>query len=160
MPDITKLNIRIFSYSVIALMLLAIITGLVVVGSPATEQARRLDAERINHLQMIQSYIVSFWRNTNRLPASLDELSDPLQGIQIPRDPKTGEPYEYRILGPRTLELCAMFDGARQGNNIYPEQPKAELEGDWDHDAGRACFTRTINPERIRPTTFEKPLPS
>lgn len=162
MPDITKLNIRIFSYSVIALVLLAVITGLVVVGSPASEQARRLDSERINHLSMIQSYTRDYWIKTNRLPATLDELRDPLMGIEIPRDPETGAPYEYRVLGPLSFELCATFDSAGQGDRAYPNAPitpQGELEGSWSHDAGRTCFTRTINPELMRPTVFEKPLP-
>lgn len=159
MPDITKLNIRIFSYSVIGLVLLLVITGLVVVGSPASEQARRIDNERIGHLSMIQSYIRDYWVKTNRLPATLDELRDPLTGIEIPRDPEPRTSYEYRTLGPLSFELCATFSAAAQGGPRTLESPYGGIEETWNHTAGRQCFTRTINPELIRPTTFEKPLP-
>lgn len=158
MPDITKLNIRIFSYSVIALVLLAVITGLVVVESPATEQARRLDSERVSHLSMIQSYTRDYWIKTNRLPATLNELRDPLVGIEIPRDTETGAPYEYRVLGPLSFELCATFGNTSQGTPKTFDSPYGGIEGIWDHPAGRHCFVRTINPELIRPIDIDKPI--
>ena len=44
---------------------------------------------------------------------------------------ETGEPYEYRVLGPSKYELCATFSMARDADHgVF-----------WNHPAGRHCWT-------------------
>jgi hypothetical protein len=45
-------------------------------------------------------------------------------------DPATGAPYEYRVTGPSSFELCATFDGPRD----------EDFMARWNHAAGRHCF--------------------
>jgi hypothetical protein len=61
----------------------------------------------------------------------------------------------------RTFEICAFFnhesagtangkDGMTVPRPAYPEYYSPENEY-WDHSAGHACFTRTIDPEKYPP---------
>jgi hypothetical protein len=128
---------------------LAIVVGFWVAGSPAQQRDVRNDERRVEHLQTIQYHIVEeFWLNKNRLPTALAELEDDISGFDVPVDPVTRDPYEYRRLGPLSFELCATFALERTGDPRVAK-PLGETDS-WDHGAGRACFERTIDPERYR----------
>jgi len=107
---------------------------------------------------MVQNYITNYWQNKEKLPTSLRDLEDPLLGTVVPVDPETGEPYEYRVVSNLTFELCATFttkgeDDQRAVPMIYP--PRGQDYG-WQHDLGRTCFERTIDPDFFQLT---KPRP-
>ncbi|MAJ97099.1 MAG: hypothetical protein CMI56_00605 [Parcubacteria group bacterium] len=139
-------------------VLMTIISGFVIMGSPATQRALREDDQRIRDLQGIQSQVTEYYRTTEELPNSLEDLKDPLVGAYIQNDPATGEPYEYTATGKLTFELCATFALPLPEFNekgIDPSdwrvrdlQQKAE---DWGHGEGRTCFERTIDPDRVKP---------
>lgn len=133
-----------------AVVLIAVVAGFFVVGSPAEQRAKRLDEDRVNDLSLIQSQVVSFWDARNRLPASLTELEE-TTGF-IPVDPQTEEAYEYNVLGGRTFELCALFQTENKQVNDRGSfrEPRPSFVRDvlisqnWDHEAGRFCFEREI----------------
>lgn len=157
------LGIKIFSWSVIAVVVIAIIAGFFVAGSPQAERIRRLDQRRVENLQNIQSQIIFFWQQKNRLPNTVDELRDSISGYVPPRDPKTGASYEYRVLGELKFELCADFKTESRENvpsrenvmavpqKIGPASQSIESEN-WQHGIGRSCFERTIDPAIWKPT--------
>jgi hypothetical protein len=155
-----------------------IIYSFTVMGSPIKQRALRLDQKRIEDLQNIQSQVVTFWQQKEKLPATLAELIDPLQNWQtLPRDPEFSDTrtYEYKKTGDKTFELCATFTEPipqgwheNTGGGVYPiaydgkdiatSAPVTNsLNESWDHQAGRTCFTRTIDPERYPP--FSNPTP-
>jgi hypothetical protein len=166
-----RINIRqnvktILAYAGIVVIVAAIVIGFITVGSPTKQRSMRFDMERINDLQNLQWQILSYWQQKEGLPTSLDVLKDPLSGTIVPNDPKTDEPYEYRVKGPLTFELCANFDlkyedtkgrgESGYGRGGYFPMPMAydmsypymgENEN-WKHEAGRTCFERTIDPEK------------
>ncbi|MDP6371014.1 MAG: DUF5671 domain-containing protein [Vicinamibacterales bacterium] len=112
----------------------AVIGGLLVLGSPGLERARRLDDRRVRDLREIARSVDLHWTRTERLPASLEELS---QGSRTPldtADPETAQPYDYRVTGADTYELCANFE---LDSEETPEPPGPYF---WSHDAGRQCF--------------------
>jgi hypothetical protein len=159
----------------IIIVIVAIVVGFIAVGSPAKQRALRFDNQRISDLQTIQWQIINHWQQKEKLPATLVELNDPLSGSVIPNDPETEAPYEYALKtlpatttpkGP-SFELCATFGVASQDlkgrgafgggrGGIYPAYdmavsypyPGPGVEDVWDHEEGRACFTRTIDPDR------------
>src|SRR3989344_6367631 len=57
------------AYGAGTFVLLAIVVGFWVMGSPYTQKEKRFDAERVNALQTIQYQIVSYWQNKEKLPA-------------------------------------------------------------------------------------------
>ncbi len=140
----------------VVFILASIIVGFMVVGSPATQRERRYDSQRISDLQTIQWQVVNYWQQKTVVPENLTQLEDPISGFKVPVDPKTKSAYEYRRTASLAFELCATFD--RSGENfalmreysmIYPAGPMNE---NWDHEAGRQCYTRTIDPELYPPT--------
>ena len=153
-----------FVWGVSAVVGVAIIGAFILVGSPGEERLYKFDDRRISNLDGIQWQILSFWQNKDRLPETLGELTDEFSGYQPPTDPdpeRQGMAYEYRVIpGERpSFELCAAFNRPSRtipGNApkavrpVYPdERPFVEVVR-WEHGEGRACFTRTIDPERYR----------
>lgn len=148
-PEEFSLAMKVFMTATVAVVAAVIITGFVMAGSPFRERLARFDEQKISHLQSLQGQVVFFWQQKQRLPASLDELRDPISGFVPPRDPQSGEAYEYRVSGPLSFELCAEFNLASRTDQrprpeplIYPGAP-----ANWDHGEGSACFGRTIDPE-------------
>jgi hypothetical protein len=123
------------------LVLVALVFGFVVAGSPAMARKIKFDNQRINDLSGIQGAITEYYRANNSLPVDLIILSQstPYYGFDM-NDPENGEDYEYRILTDNSYELCANFqtDGETRGKNIY-SGPYGEI---WNHGIGRTCFER------------------
>jgi hypothetical protein len=113
----------------------AVVGGLIVIGPPSQQRARRLDDQRGGHLKAISEALDSYWSEHATLPRSLSELA---QASQLPldlEDPEARIPYEYRVAGPTSYQLCARFARASD-----------EREYVWAHGAGRQCFTLQPRP--------------
>ena len=115
----------------------AIVTGVVILGPPAEERARRLDRRRAEELDGIRIAVNYYRSSKGQLPTSVNELlSTP--GIQASTDPVTGAPYGYRTLSVDQFELCATFDRA--------SVPRPGVSVDiWHHPAGAHCFTLKVD---------------
>lgn len=109
----------------------AVIAGVVMIGPPAEERARRLDQQRVDSLEGLARVVDSYWVSKGP-PASLDEIARQSGADLSMRDPVTGVPYGYRVVG-ESYELCATFDRASA----------QRYAGDiWMHGPGPRCFTR------------------
>ncbi len=120
-----------------------VIGGIAVTGSPGVERARQLDARRVDDIRLIQREVMRLsygpgWTDPTvplaqvaPLPASLDDIARQAMNVR-PRiaDPETGQPYEYRVTGTTTFEVCATFGQARD----------EVRDVTWNHAAGRHCF--------------------
>ncbi len=133
-----------------------------IVGTPGEQRRERLDQERVNNLQTLQNQVLNYWIQKEKIPQKAEELEDDISGFRVPRDPETNEPYEYRPTGALSFELCATFaTDTASGAAIVPSVPRPMIlferkpypngEENWDHGAGRTCFTRTIDPELYKP---------
>lgn len=135
---------RTFGFIATAIVLVAIVWGFVIIGTPGSERARKFDEQRISDLRTINSEILSIVRQGRAydpaepfplrrdLPKTLDEvvtLSQYTRPTII--DAETGAPYEYTVTSGSTFELCAVFNDVR------------DLQYDifWNHTAGRDCFS-------------------
>ena len=147
-----------------------------VIGTPNEQRAWRLDERRTQDLQSIQWSVISFWQQKEKLPETLGDMKDPISSYMIPFDPEfqKGRAYEYRKTADMTFELCATFSavmsqGWQEGyggprpllGGVYMEDSVASYpypggggNESWDHQAGRTCFSRTIDPD-VYPV-FEK----
>lgn len=142
-------NMNVFVKSAVLLTFAVIVFGYFVAGSPQAERERRFDEQRAADLQQIQYQIVEFWRAKERLPESLEEIRDDIRGFVSPKDPESGELYEYRATGELSFELCANFKTSnRQEKGLAPRYVlPVGLESElWLHDLGRGCFERIIDP--------------
>lgn len=149
-------------YAALALVILSIGGGFLIIGSPANARLARFDQQKVNDLMNLQGQIVhSYWQQKEELPASLSQLSDPISGYMVPKDPQTGVDYGYRATGPLSFELCAVFNlPSREAPHGYAEPSIARHMGGetWTHGARQTCFERTIDPERYPP--MGKPVPA
>ena len=145
---------KIVSWAVGVVVVAAIASGFLIMGSPNQVRLYRYDGQKVSDLQNIQWQIVNYWQQKQTLPNSLTELEDPISGATIPLDPQSKEAYTYRKTGALTFELCALFN-AESNNEVAslardPYYYGVESEN-WQHVSGEVCFERTIDPERYPP---------
>jgi hypothetical protein len=137
---------------------ISIITGFFVIGTPAEQRDRRFDERRVGDLQTLQSMIVNYWAQKEKLPENLIDLQDNISGLIVPQDPLSEEPYEYSVINPLSFQLCATFKVASLEADSVVGQPKyyytdfyGDFDQNWQHSEGRTCFIRTIDPELHKP---------
>ncbi len=160
----------------ILIVLAAIVGGFIVVGSPAKQRALRYDQQRLSELQSIQWQVLDYWQRKEKLPVTLADLNDTISGGRPLVDPETKQPYEYAVKTPTSFELCATFGLPTEDNEgrgeygyggggfmamptrVYYDGGGIIEDENWKHEAGRSCFTRTIDPERYPPIGKPRPL--
>lgn len=133
---------KLWSMIVSAVVLISIILGFVMIGSPSHQRNANFDLQRVNDLTSIQYQVVNYYQQKGVLPDSLKQIADPLSGNIVPRDPESSLDYGYSITGKFTFNLCADFK---------TDSADASYMGDtenWKHDAKKTCFERTIDPEK------------
>lgn len=138
-----------------AIAAVTILAGFFIIGTPWEARLYRFDNQKASDLMSIQWSVVNYWQSKGALPQTLAEIPSSLGDVYIPTDPQTGEAYEYTPRGPLSFELCATFNLPMRGSpqNGY-EAPMRDPRGDattWDHEAGRTCFERDIDPDRHPP---------
>jgi len=120
-------------------VVVSIVTGVILVGSPARGRLERLDARRVEDLAGIVEAMDEFWGRNDRLPGSLTELAEDPRVRVSTLDPGSGDQYEYRLGGEGAYELCAAFDLES------PDGAPRAQEGFWTHGAGRRCFELRVD---------------
>ena len=151
-------------YGLIACVAVIVVSGFFMAGSPFRQRLVRFDSQKLSHLQDIQWQVVNYWQKKQALPAALDDLRDDIAGYAPSKDPQSGNAYEYRATGALSFELCAEFNLPSSGGSVGERTTPKPIYGpmgpqaaeSWDHEVGRACFSRTIDPELYR---LEKPVP-
>ncbi|NQV12137.1 hypothetical protein HQ524_02130 [Candidatus Uhrbacteria bacterium] len=137
-------------------ILICIIAGFFIVGTPSEQRAVRFDETRVNNLASIQGEVISYWIQKEALPESLDDITNSINGYIAPTDPDTNAPYTYRTTGDLSFELCATFVTSSDANNVYkgvsiPVDYYYGRNGStsfaWDHEIGEVCFDRSIDPD-------------
>lgn len=160
-----KLSMRV-SVGVGILVILTIVSGFFVLGTPQQARQARFDEQRTSDLQNIQSQIVYFWQQKDRIPANLSELNDSITGFSAPIDPQTNTAYGYEVVSINSFRLCADFNAERTLQPMLIDKysyigPRGNDFGDnWSHGAGHVCFDRTIDPERYSSNQPVKPAPA
>lgn len=142
---------KLVNYGVGVLVLVTIIAGFFIIGTPQEIRRLKQDNIRVQNLQDIQWQVVNYWQQKEALPANLEALKDPISGNIIPVDPKTGESYVYNKTGAMTFELCATFDREGGQNSSVAKPVDLSADDNWQHEAGKVCFERTIDPEKYPP---------
>ena len=128
----------IFVAVVVIIVVAVVVGGLILLGSPAQERMRRIDAQRVADLSAVASAVDLYWTRHKSLPASLEDLSRERSGSVRLLDPDTKQPYSYRRIGDNSYELCADF--ARDST----DQSDALHKNFWAHGQGRQCFNLKV----------------
>jgi hypothetical protein len=134
---------RSFAIGATVVVLIAIIWGIWLTGSPLSERERKFDERRVEQLRAISNEIrsITLGKNISRptdeielerpLPQTLQEVVDnAVYQKPVITDPETGAAFEYSVQDATHYQLCAVF------NAIRDEQ----FDIFWNHPAGRHCF--------------------
>ncbi len=134
----TRIHV-VFSVALSMVVVVAVVWGVVLVGSPGTARLQRFDQQRLEDLQTIFREVQSLWQDPDikdelkrALPDTLDELAALARSERINlTDPETGQRYVYTVKDGTTYELCATFSLERD----------SDVEVFWNHPPGNHCFT-------------------
>jgi hypothetical protein len=135
-------------------IIVCIVWGFSVLGSPRTQQLLKYDQQKVSDLQNINSQITNYYSSKGILPSSLTEMANGNYYI-AKVDSQTQKPYEYKTISNTTYNLCADFNKSSDDQNgTVPSMYQYGGSVTWTHPAGYYCFTETINPNM-----YSKPLP-
>jgi len=141
------------------LVVVAIIFGFIVGGTPLEARFRNQDIQRTNNLQELSSCINSFAYDNSRLPKDLNELKSGVRYSycsSMAVDPETQREYEYLVVSSSEFELCGEF-----AQSTLNELPNADYYGKWQkHDKGRMCETQTVTFNQFPNQDKGLPLPA
>ena len=160
-------------YAIVSFVLFfgLIIWSFVIIGSPVEQRLRRLDDKRITDLQNIQSQVITYWQQKEKLPTSLSDLENATSYFLVPIDPEfeKGNRYEYTPKENLSFDLCASFSTESEKNlqesnyKAAASVPVSKIDAPvaasnstgvadfWKHGIGRTCFTRTIDKDIYPP---------
>ncbi len=148
--DIPRSTFKIFGYVLTIMVLVGIVLGFVVAGSPATERMRTFDERRASDLSSIADCVSRYANEYQALPKDISALqTSSLSYCTNKKDPETNEPYEYnvtsnlhgsssRLIGE--FELCATFSLDSRNNTGYRNDPKW-----YSHGAGKDCDSQSVS---------------
>lgn len=146
-------NRKVWAICIAVVILISIILGFSVLGSPQTQRLIRYDNQKVSDLNEIQWQVISYWQMNGTIPVSLSDIKSSQQYVIIPTDPQSKTTYEYRKTDAMTFELCAEFNKENTTNqnqymSVSPIYGKGEIiqNNNWNHRAGRECFSRVIDP--------------
>ncbi|MBI5644935.1 hypothetical protein HY970_02445 [Candidatus Kaiserbacteria bacterium] len=143
---------RMINWGVGLLVVVTIVAGFFIIGTPQELRRLKQDDRRVQDLQQIQWQVVNYWQQKEMLPTNLEQLKDPLSGGIIPVDPKTKQPYTYKREDAKSFELCATFEAEGSASNpSIPKPVDMGMNENWQHGIGEVCFDRSIDPERYPP---------
>jgi hypothetical protein len=123
-------------------MIAAVVSGLIVIGSPSEFRMRRFDERRANDLASISSAVRTYRLTHESLPQKLGDLEAAI--TYNLKDP-VGRPYEYAIKDEFSYELCAEFDTTT--DTLTATRFRSVFE---KHGSGRQCFTQEARPPARR----------
>ncbi len=162
-PVAPSLSGKVGAVILVAVVIVSIILGFVVIGSPMQARLWKLDQTRVSHLQNISSNVGSYWRNKYALPVTLADMV--YFSGNMPKDPVSGKDYTYKVIDQRHFSVCATFDAPTQvkkGNNNNINYYGYSNMGitDWTHDVGEKCFDGYLDPSVYEDKIIAPPVPT
>tara|TARA_Y100000294_G_scaffold145552_1_gene140794 strand:+ start:121 stop:597 length:477 start_codon:yes stop_codon:yes gene_type:complete len=127
-------------------VVVALVWGAFIIGSPMQERSRKFDERRVEDLKAITGEIYQIVyggmpydaqrSQMKSLPESLRAVSSEARQRRINmHDPVTGEMYTYGVRDSKNFTLCAVFDGAA----TY------DFDVFWEHPAGKHCYEFNVD---------------
>lgn len=135
---------RALALGLAAAVAVAVVAALVTVGGPGTARLERLDELRIREAVELVDAIERHRIFTGRLPESLDTLRAGQSGPPPIRDPGTGEPYDYEVLGEARFRICIRLTAMESAPHM-PAPPRMaqsrRITGTVpEPESGRICW--------------------
>ncbi len=121
---------RIAGIGAFAVVVAGVAIGFATIGPPQHMRLIELDHRRVSDLQSIER---SIHYSEVRLAGGI-VTAPPRAGAGWPRDPVTGQPYEYHRESARQYRICATFALPSAADST------TYLTAGWRHGAGRTCY--------------------
>ena len=125
------------TYFVAALVIIiaVFVTSLFIVESPLEARNRKTDQQVINDFHNIDGLIYNYYKEYEKLPASLNVLQDeyPHLDNEDIEHPASGQEYEYNILEDNKYELCADF--LTSSESFDERRGYSIAYNNWEHEA-------------------------
>lgn len=133
------------------LILVSIVLGFSVIGSPKTQRLLREDNLTLNDLYNIEQSVIDYWVINGLVPEKMP------QNIYLT---KNLEDYTYKKTGEMSFEICTNFNLSNSGQGRQLEQRQGMMSQtpviwdkmmyagnrSWNYEAGYQCFERQIDP--------------
>ncbi len=121
MTDLIRNNLMfriqiLFTAAAGLLVFVIVCIGFIIVESPGTTRAKRLDKARVDALTQISSDIQSYYSSNKSLPKKLEDIlthkkkTNPEAQLRYIKDPGTKKQYRYITKGDYEYQLCADFE--------------------------------------------------
>ncbi len=149
-PKITVLVVSV-------IVIITLIFGIIISGSPMQARNKKFDDQKINDLSSIQNSVTEYYRtNNNILPKNLLTLSQSTNysGYKT-KDPELNIDYEYNVISQNQYRLCANF--STDNTNLKSNEMNYPVTEIWKHGIGRVCFDRVAG-EILVPGKIINPL--
>lgn len=128
---------RLFALLAVAAVVIAVITGFWLLGSPNKQRQLRADQQRLQDIREIAQRLHEQAKQSPTLGKSIDlPVSLPPPARQF--DPISGKTYEYRRLDSTHYQLCAEF--ATDSNKDRLRDSPWMNQDFWQHPSGQHCF--------------------
>jgi hypothetical protein len=101
-PSVVPVLITLLSSLVVVA---AVVWSISIVGTPSAMRAKKIDALRLSDISALQNQIVNRVQMTDKLPLTLEELTNALDGYQTPVDPITKAPYGYKVVQQPVVKM-------------------------------------------------------
>jgi len=101
---------RLLAIAATAVIVAAVIAGVVLTEGPGTARAERFDRERLDNLNSLAQLIDDHYITHETLPESISVFDTDANYDRFSTDPRTGTPYRYDILSDASYRLCATFE--------------------------------------------------
>lgn len=149
--DIPQRIFQILGQGMMGLVVVGVVLGFVVGGSPTTERNRTFDRTRAENLSTLSTCVENYARDLGALPKNLKDLSQSSQYSYCASsmlDPETRAVYEYRVVTLERIEgagkvgefeLCATFALPTPSQIGAPDYMNSTVWG--EHSAGHICHT-------------------
>lgn len=150
---LTVENRKMWRIYALVIVLVSIVWGFSVLGSPHTQRMYKYDQQKVNDLQILVGNIEAYYATNSKLPADLPTLSSQYFGAEY-IDEQTNQSYEYIKKTNLEYSVCAVFNKSSTdavNSQVYPYYAAQN----WNHPAGRYCFEQKINT-----LMYPKPMPA
>lgn len=144
---IKKISAIVFSICI----LISIVSGFYILGSPRTQRLLNYDNKKVNDLISIDQQVIYFYQNNLKIPSDIMELSNINGYYFLPKDTQNNKDYVYKIKNKTEYSLCADFnlDIESRGKVFYDNSKFAVYEtsyqnNNWNYKKGEYCFERKI----------------
>ena len=131
----------------------SIVGGFFIIDSPTRARAKAFDRQRVYDLGQVHRAVMQHYTIHDTLPQSLAALQE--SGLVVERavtDPKSGEPYEYRVINEIHYEICALFTTENREEDADTDYAGRGARP-FLHGPERTCFEQAVfaNPSRRGP---------